>query len=205
MMPLKDENGTAQGFLKMLPWKRREMSGSPFSAYHSTCRRMSCSAASWMNRFRKAREGDNAAILDAEPPTPVRRVDVADVRHARIRLLADKIFGRGRHPPPNQCQLAAFGLISDDRGCVVREDGRHGLHVAGAVAHHAGPVANRLLVRRHRVEVAQGSALLTATCCASARQCRDELVAGRRGLTPRLRPQRPARRHFQTRAVGRSG
>src|SRR5208283_366553 len=61
--------------------------------------------------LRETRERNNAAILNSEPPPPVRGVDVANVRHAWVRLPTDKIFGRRWHPPPSQCQLAAFRLI----------------------------------------------------------------------------------------------
>src|SRR5208282_6525067 len=151
----------------------------------------------------ETRERNNAAILNSEPPPPVRGVDVANVRHAWVRLPTDKIFGRRWHPPPSQCQLAAFRLIPDNRGRVIRKYRRHGRHVASAIVHHTRPVADRLLIGCYSVEIAQGSALLIATCCASARQCRGEPSAGHRGPMPR--PRQPARPHIQTRAIGQSG
>ena len=98
-----------------------------------------------------------APVLDAEPASPVRGFDIADVGDARIGLLALQCKdGRG-HPPPGHGQLAPVGLIADHWRQVVGKDSGQGRHVARSVAHGARQLPDRLLALRLRV--AQGPAL----------------------------------------------
>jgi hypothetical protein len=57
--------------------------------------------------------------------------------------------------PSGHRQFSAVGLITDDRRPVVRIDARKRRHVAGAVPHGTGELADRLLALRDRVEIAQ--------------------------------------------------
>src|SRR6202040_2831218 len=79
---------------------------------------------------------------------------------------------RRGHAPPRHHQLATVGLVSDNRGGVVREDPVQRWQIACPVAQGAGQFADCLLALRHRIEIAQRLVLLIATCRACGRRHR---------------------------------
>jgi len=76
----------------------------------------------------EAGERHDAATFDTEPAAPVRRCRIAHVGHTRIRLLAGEREHWRRHSPARHHQLAAFGLVPDDRRRIIRENARQRRH-----------------------------------------------------------------------------
>ena len=127
----------------------------------------------------KTRPGHHAAVLDPEPAPPMRGFDIADIGDARIGFLAlQRKDGRG-HAPARHHKLTALGLIADNWGCVVGEDAIKRWQIARPVVHGTGEFADCPLAFRHRIEIAQKSVLLIATCRACGRRHRRaQLRAG---------------------------
>ena len=108
----------------------------------------------------KRGEGHDAAGWRSQPPAPVRRSRVPDVRDALVDLLALEGEGRRRHTPASLDQLAHAGDAGpDDRRGIVGEDATQKRQVARAIDHRPRSLSDRLLVFGEAVEVAHGGTI----------------------------------------------
>ena len=112
--------------------------------------------------FREAGERHEAAMLDPEPTPPMRRAEVADIGNAGIGLAVLEGERRRRHPPPHHDELAAVAALADHRGGLVGEDGGQRGEVAGQILHNLRDLADRGLALGQRIQVADGSGLLSS-------------------------------------------
>jgi hypothetical protein len=93
----------------------------------------------------RTRERHDAAILDAEPASPVRGFDVPDIGDARIRVAPFQQERRRGHAPTRHRKFPTFRLVAD-KGCpIVRKYPRQRGQVTRSVAHGAGQLTDCLL------------------------------------------------------------
>jgi hypothetical protein len=134
------------------PWKARKECQRPTSLKGEP----DGGAGAVGKRFvlRERRERHDASVFDAEPSSPMRRQNVANVRHAGIAVLACQDLERRRHASARDDKFAALEPIADNRREIVREDAGQRRHVADIAAHRAREIADRPWPFGHRVQIA---------------------------------------------------
>jgi hypothetical protein len=118
----------------------------------------------------KTRERHDAAMLDAEPASPVRGFDVPDIGDARIRVAPFQQERRRGHAPTRHRKFPTFRLVADNGCPIVRKYPRQRGQVTRSVAHGAGQITDCLLAFCQRIKIAQIPIPIIVTCRASWRR-----------------------------------
>ena len=142
------------------------------------------------HRFREAVERHEASIFRTEPPAPVRRSSVADVRDAPVYAALAVELWRARKAPTCPGQHHAIAFLSNDR-CVSVRVNICGAEIAGPVA--PSPIredpAHGFLRGRLVVEVAHGQARssrhIHVTTCFTRRRSVNPASSGGAGKRQR--------------------